>query len=276
MAGDWIKMRTNLWDDPRVSMICDQTGQGEAAVIGALYWLWSAADEHSEDGIMVGLSISGIDRKTGVKGIGAALVDVGWLADHPEGIRIIRFDEHNGASAKKRILTARRVANFKSGNAEVTPDALPDQQEGVTDALPMRDLDVDVDVEKSKQPKPKSRAGCATASRLPADWVPSSDDVEFCKSTRPDLDAVLVGESFRDYWLSAAGAKGRKADWPATWRNWVRNEKGPKARAGPVNYGNTRDADRKEVGDVLTGRKKQNERTATSERDITGESRRVA
>ena len=35
MAGDWIKMRTNLWDDPRVSRICDITGLAEAQVIGA-------------------------------------------------------------------------------------------------------------------------------------------------------------------------------------------------------------------------------------------------
>lgn len=30
MAGDWIKMRSNLWDDPRVTGICDLTDQKEA------------------------------------------------------------------------------------------------------------------------------------------------------------------------------------------------------------------------------------------------------
>lgn len=37
MAGDWIKMRGNLWDDPRVAKLCDLTDQGEAAIVGALY-----------------------------------------------------------------------------------------------------------------------------------------------------------------------------------------------------------------------------------------------
>jgi hypothetical protein len=34
-----------------------------------------------------------------------------------------------------------------------------------------------------------------------------------------------TAERFRDYWIAQPGVKGRKADWSATWRNWVRNEK---------------------------------------------------
>ena len=81
MAGDWIKMRNNLWDDPRISQICDSTGASEATVIGGLYWLWSAADEHTEDGFMPGLSVAGIDRKTGIKGLGSSLVEIEWIQD---------------------------------------------------------------------------------------------------------------------------------------------------------------------------------------------------
>lgn len=136
MAGDWIKMRGNLWDDPRVSRLCDLTNQSEAAIVGGLYWLWATADQHTEDGIMPCLTLRQIDRKTGVQGLGQALCDIGWLADHPEGVRILNFEEHNGASAKKRCQTAKRVANFKSGNAEVTQPALADEQDSVSSALP--------------------------------------------------------------------------------------------------------------------------------------------
>ena len=122
MAGEWIKMRGNLWDDPRVGRIGDMTGTNEAAVIGALYWLWATADQHTEDGCMPGLSMQQIDRKTGVKGFAAALVDVGWLVDDAHGVVIQHFEEHNGASAKKRAQTAKRVANWKSGNASETLD----------------------------------------------------------------------------------------------------------------------------------------------------------
>lgn len=79
MAGDWIKMRGNLWDDPRVSRLCDITDQGEAAIIGGLYWLWSTADQHTVDGVMPGLTLRQIDRKTGVPGLAKALCEIGWI-----------------------------------------------------------------------------------------------------------------------------------------------------------------------------------------------------
>lgn len=142
MAGDWIKMRGNLWDDPRVARICDDTDQAEAAVIGGLYWLWATADQHSEDGIMSGLTLRAIDRKTGIRGFGEALMAIGWIADHPEGVRIVRFDEHNGASAKKRCQTAKRVANHKADNAKVTLTALPEENNSVSDALPREEKEV--------------------------------------------------------------------------------------------------------------------------------------
>lgn len=134
MAGDWIKMRTNLWDDPRVARICDLTEQSEAAVVGGLYWLWSMADAHTEDGILPGLTLRAINRKTGLASFAEALVRVGWLKESDDGVCIVGFEEHNGASAKRRCQTAKRVANHgstkdcedkkRSTNAPLTHEAL--------------------------------------------------------------------------------------------------------------------------------------------------------
>ena len=101
-------MRSNLWDDPRIARLCDITGKKEAEVIGGLYWLWTMADVQTQDGMLNGLSTATIDRKTGVKGLGTALVKVGWVLETEEGIEIARFDEHNGASAKRRAYEAKR------------------------------------------------------------------------------------------------------------------------------------------------------------------------
>ena len=86
---------------------------------------------------------------------------------------------------------------------------------------------------EEKELKPKSKAEAKTtqrATRLPADWMPSDSDIEFCKTTRSDLQTKTVADGFRDYWL---GAGKTKADWSATWRVWVRNQHGNGARAGP-------------------------------------------
>jgi hypothetical protein len=118
MAGDWIKLRSNLWDDPRIARVCDLLDCTEASVIGGLYWLWATADQHTETGVMPGLTLRQVDRKTGIPGFGQALCDIGWLADHPDGVRISRFEEHNGASAKRRCSDAQRKANSRSVSAD--------------------------------------------------------------------------------------------------------------------------------------------------------------
>jgi hypothetical protein len=42
---------------------------------------------------------------------------------------------------------------------------------------------------------------------------------------RPDLNLDETIGAFRDYWVAVPGARGRKLDWEATFRNWVRNER---------------------------------------------------
>ncbi|MGK5049505.1 hypothetical protein ACQ4WP_26955 [Janthinobacterium sp. GB4P2] len=88
--------------------------------------------------------------------------------------------------------------------------------------------------EDKEKKEPKSKAEAARASRLPADWRPDDADIAFCKTERPDLRPSVVASTFFDYWIALPGAKGRKVDWSATWRNWVRNEKlQPAPRASP-------------------------------------------
>lgn len=117
MAGDWIKMRGNLWDDPRVARLVDMTDSSEAAVVGGLYWLWATADQHTQDGLMPGLSLRQIDRKTGVQGLGKALCDIGWLSETDSGVRVENFEEHNGQSAKRRCVDAQRKATVRTVSA---------------------------------------------------------------------------------------------------------------------------------------------------------------
>lgn len=122
---------------------------------------------------------------------------------------------------------------------------------------------------------PEKAKATATASRLPADWSPSGDDFAFCATERKDLNPNDVASRFRDYWIAQPGAKGRKLDWPATWRNWVRNEK--LRSIAPQVIRQTVSDQRKAASMLLTGRTQDHERqNATAERDITIECLRVA
>jgi uncharacterized protein YdaU (DUF1376 family) len=105
--------------------------------------------------------------------------------------------------------------------------------------------------------QPPKKAESAPATRLPADWLPDDDAAHFCRAERPELDPMQVGERFRDYWISQPGLKGRKTDWMATWRNWVRNERPPQARGSPSGRPEKFDP----VAHVNRARNQPNERT---------------
>ena len=80
----------------------------------------------------------------------------------------------------------------------------------------------------------------SSGSRLSADWYLPKEWFDWAVKERPELDINAQGEMFRDYWHAQAGAKGRKADWQATWRNWIRNARAPYTSNGhraPVNNG---------------------------------------
>jgi len=61
----------------------------------------------------------------------------------------------------------------------------------------------------SLTPTPVKRA--QRAARLSEDWKPREFEAESVEL-----------EKFRDWARSAPGQKGVKADWDATWRNWMR------------------------------------------------------
>lgn len=220
MAGDWIKMRGNLWDDPRVSKLCDVTDQPEAMIVGALFWLWATADQHTEDGLLPGLTLRQIDRKTGVQGFGEALCGIGWLADHPDGVRIVNFDEHNGASAKRRCTDAQRKANSRGVSAD---DADKPRTDGgqKTPKLGARER-VRVREEKKEIQDSGTPTGIAAraARKAPKSWNPPD--------ANPDPGGEL--DKFRDHTFRIA-----IVDWDGCWRNWLRRaaDMRPRPRASP-------------------------------------------
>jgi len=159
---NWIKMRSNLWDDPRINQICDLTSKRENEVIGSLYWLWAMADQQSVDGNLKGYSPASIDRKAYIKGFSAALVKVGWLLETEDGVQVARFDEHNGASAKRRAVMAKASSKYRSASSiRHTPDMtgisrgddLDKNRIEYTPISPQGDEELELDCEESSAPE---------------------------------------------------------------------------------------------------------------------------
>ena len=128
MAGDWLKMRHDLADDPSIIRTAADLGIDEDAVLGKCFRLWSWADRHTTDGQASGIGLAWVDRLTRCDGFGAALVRAGWLAELDGGLCFPRFDRHCSDTAKQRALDSRLKAEKRDvrQRAGQKPDKCPD------------------------------------------------------------------------------------------------------------------------------------------------------
>lgn len=86
-----------------------------------------------------------------------------------------------------------------------------------------------------------------TAKRLSEDWKPDKQYWEAAQLIKPDMTQewfIQVAHKFKDYWIAKAGKDATKADWLATWRNWIRREaenaKGGSGTNNKKSYGEQR------------------------------------
>lgn len=78
---------------------------------------------------------------------------------------------------------------------------------------------------------PHRLPGGRRAVRLPEQFEP---DREFAARLGFGEAAVALElEKFRDYWTAKSGRDAAKLDWPATWRNWMRNAARPRKSHRP-------------------------------------------
>ena len=99
------------------------------------------------------------------------------------------------------------------GDTEGTPQG---SHEGVTPSRPVPSRP-----EPEEQERESSRKRSDRATRLPDGWKPDPEP-ELVRAVGGDVAARRELDKFRDYWVAQPGAKGRKVDWQATWRNWLR------------------------------------------------------
>jgi len=114
MAGDWIKTEHTLPDKPEVIRMAAMLEIDQDAVTGKLLRIWIWADQNSVSGENIPVTTAFLDRLVDCKGFTAAMVAVGWLAGGHGDFTLPNFSRHNGASAKARAETNRRVAKTRS------------------------------------------------------------------------------------------------------------------------------------------------------------------
>lgn len=118
MAGDWIKMRADLFTHPKVVRIASAHRTDTLRTVGALMSVWCLFDAHSEDGRLDGYTTETLDMHLRWPGFSESMIGVGWLEFDGESLVLPRFDAHNGQSAKRRAQEADRKREARKASAE--------------------------------------------------------------------------------------------------------------------------------------------------------------
>lgn len=160
------------------------------------------------------------------------LVTAGLWVEVEDGWVIHDWAEYQERSLSEKRAEAGRKGGKASGEArrEATDEANAKQTKQPDEANSEAGTHPGPALPDPTQPPPPSSGGAGgtssrkrsdRATRLPDDWRPTPE---------PELVAAIGGqtaaqrefERFGDYWRAQGGQKGRKTDWQATWRNWLR------------------------------------------------------
>lgn len=227
-----IRLGTDCLRHPKIRKLRRRLG---ADGIVALVSLWCFAGERRQTGTLDGMNAEDIalagDWQGDQEVFRDTLIELRLLDADENGILSIHgWDEHQpwiihapDRTAKAKKASAARWgkksdANACSEHAPSMPDALPaDATSNAPSPTPS----------PTPSPSPKREAPRARGTRLPKDWSLPDEWKKWAAEARTDVDPDLEGQKFADYWHAKTGKDATKADWQATWRNWIRNARPP-------------------------------------------------
>jgi hypothetical protein len=246
MAGDWIKYRASLGTHPKVWKMADLLGSSldvgrrlltdhngaldekvtrdvtRDVTLAALLRVWCATNEHTEDGIWHMSTLDTLDNAAGIVGFGAAMAAVEW-AIYDAGnqtVTLPNFTEYNApAKHSARSTGAKRQAKYREkikaeryASPSVTGDVTSNDREEKR-----RDKNKELtDAKPSPAPSPKTKR----KTGIPDPFPITAEMIVWANDRAPAADLTLETEKFLNYWK----AKGEtRADWLASWRNWILN-----------------------------------------------------
>lgn len=241
MAGDWIKFELITLDKPEVCQLADLANIDPDAVVGKLLRVWGWFDQHTEDGNAPSVSKKLLDRLVGVIGFCDFMIAVGWMAevdtDGGSWVSLPNFGRHNGQTAKKRLLGAKRAAAHKVKAVSTNEKS---NAGSVTDASPKE--------EKSREDQHNSTGATGSAgdgqadpqapSEMSLNWKPDPDQLKayaFAAGIKPDAftdDAIGL---FTCHY-TPSGRIETHAAWVSLLVKWVKRDQTYSAGSNVRNF----------------------------------------
>jgi len=224
----WLQSHQEIRSHPKTVKAARMLGVDLPTMIGHLHLLWWWALDHAGDGDLSKFDHEDIAMGAHYLGNADAFVKAlkgcgpkgrpGFLT---ESYLLHDWNEYGGKYAR-RVEIAKQAADARwSKNTKEQPVLIDTEIDAY--ALPKQSVsNAEERREEKKDQEHASRKRADRAQRLPDGWQPEPETELISKLgvRRQHVDQEL--ERFIDYWISQPGARGRKVNWQATWRNWLR------------------------------------------------------
>lgn len=226
MAEGWIKLHRKIMDDPM--WLSESFTRAQA-------WVDLLSLANHKDGYLI-VAGERIEIKRGQCGWSMLNLSKRWRWSRGKTKRFVNqleIDEKivQQTNTRNSIIT---ICNYNKYQGDDTADETKVGQQTVQQTDIRRDTNkndnngknekniLGADKPASKKPVYESRLEDWMAKEghtdIPREWGDYAYQTLFM--TVEDIN--LQWDKFLDYWKSKGGSKGKKADWPATWRNWCR------------------------------------------------------
>ena len=239
MAGgiDWFRWHHGSVTDPKFQLVARKSKQALASVIAVWAFVLEQASASEDRGSFGTIDCEAIDCLLGLED---GATDAILAAMGERGL----VDDGAVSAWEKRQPKRERTDNTSTERSRAHRDRQRQEQQ---DGEKQRHATPEIDdatprnaTQHQKKPRGEERreevidtapsAKSPRGTALPETWTLPDDWKTWAEKERPDVDPQTAADSFRDFWIAKPGKEGRKTDWQATWRNWVRNQRAPTFR----------------------------------------------
>ena len=229
MAENWLRWHIGSVTDPKWRVVAQRASHAMSrnVTVGHVLSVWAAMLECASQASVRGTLEGWSDEDVGV-GLDIPEAEITAIREAMQDKVLQGFDltGWNRRQPKREDTTA---AERKRQQRERDKVGQEQKSRSVTQR---HDRGEERRVEKKEQKQDQETGAPAAGSRLPRDWSLPQEWADWAASERPEIDAQAEAAKFADFWHGKAGKDARKADWLATWRNWIRRADAPRRGRG--------------------------------------------
>lgn len=248
MAEFWFRFHHGTVNDPKWRVVASRASKAMSrdVTIGHVLAVWAVMMECASQATPRG-ELSNWSHEDVGAALGMPEEEVAAIHDAMQGKTL---DGNKLTGWNRRQINKEDPTSAERQRRKRERDAMPESHDGDRDEGARHDVSRNVTTDKkrieekkehlpptssapaelelvSDEPTTSGKAPRRNGTRLPDDWKPSPELIAEVRAERADVDLRTETAKFRDHFHAKTGKDATKLNWDATYRNWIRNVRGP-------------------------------------------------